>query len=340
MASNGHSSSQRAIDEQAAHWIARRDAGLSAVEAQTMRLWAEADPRHQASIEQFDATWSALAATSRLGKAGEFENEVAKFTRRRRLATVTKCAGLLAIAGLSFGVWRQFQPAAESQVGNTMVHLPERRTLPDGSVVELRSNSQIEVAYSKAQRGIVLLRGEAHFDVTKDPNRPFVVSAKNVAVRAVGTAFDVQIESANVQVLVTEGTVAVGKANTDSSNNPAPQSPAAVGAGSAVTVDTRATTPVSAVRTVPPAEISERLAWRKTRIEFDKTPLFEAVAVMNRYAPSSSPRLMVKDSQTGTIGVIGVFRPDNIEGFLALLEAGFDIKAEKTGDRIILRKFR
>lgn len=303
-----------------------------------MRDWAEADPRHQAALDRFADAWNVLGAPGRKGIAAEFEREVSRFARRRRLAVVGKCAAFVIAAGLGLVAWRQFRPASAPLPANTVVHLPDRRTLPDGSVVELKGNAEIRLAYTRAQRGVVLVHGEAHFAVQRDRNRPFVVSAENVAVRAVGTAFDVQIGAASVQVLVTEGTVAVNKVTssvTDVANLPPL---AAVDAGKAVSVATDSNSLAPVVRPIAAAEMQEKLAWRKTRIEFKRTPLSQAVEVMNRHAPESAPRLVVSDPAAADIGIIGVFRPDNIEGFIAIMEAGFGIKAERAKNQVVLRK--
>ena len=82
-------------------------------------------------------------------------------------------------------------------------------TLVDGSVIQLNTDSQIQVNYLGNQRNIVLTAGEAHFDVAKDPQRPFVVSAGEGMVRAVGTAFSVRLDQQAVKVIVTEGKVAL-----------------------------------------------------------------------------------------------------------------------------------
>ena len=58
--------------------------------------------------------------------------------------------------------------------------------------------------------GVTYWRGEAHFQVAKNANRPFVVQAGAVEFRAVGTAFDVQLGATQVQMIVTEGRVAGG----------------------------------------------------------------------------------------------------------------------------------
>ena len=57
--------------------------------------------------------------------------------------------------------------------------------------------------------------GEAYFTVAKNPGRPFVVAAGGVGVRAVGTAFNVRLDSDAVEVLVTEGRVQVSRSGFD-----------------------------------------------------------------------------------------------------------------------------
>src|SRR3546814_17986320 len=61
-------------------------------------------------------------------------------------------------------------------------------------------------------RRVILRRGEASFEVAHNVQRPFVVSAEGLDVRAVGTAFVVGIEDGGVEVTVEEGVVAVGGA--------------------------------------------------------------------------------------------------------------------------------
>src|SRR3546814_13511842 len=70
-------------------------------------------------------------------------------------------------------------------------------------------------------RRVILRRGEASFEVAHNVQRPFVVSAEGLDVRAVGTAFVVGIEDGGVEVTVEEGVVAVGGA---ASGSPRPRS--------------------------------------------------------------------------------------------------------------------
>ena len=55
----------------------------------------------------------------------------------------------------------------------TIALAPDRRTLPDGSVIELNAGAEIAVNFTPAQRGVRLLRGEALFAVAHNPGSPF-----------------------------------------------------------------------------------------------------------------------------------------------------------------------
>lgn len=122
---------------------------------------------------------------------------------RRRLLAAASCALVLVIAGAA---WWQSQryPLYVTDIG-------ERRsiTLTDGSTVDLNARSRLRIEFSKQQRRVLLLEGQALFQVSKDKNRPFIVSSGDATVRAVGTQFDVNRKASGTTVTVLEGRVAV-----------------------------------------------------------------------------------------------------------------------------------
>lgn len=93
---------------------------------------------------------------------------------------------------------------------------PTRRfiNLPDGSSVILNENSQIELSENFNQDGSreVYLMGEAFFDITHDPARPFIVHTGKLKTTVLGTAFNVKSSAGakTVTVTVTRGKVKVG----------------------------------------------------------------------------------------------------------------------------------
>ena len=79
--------------------------------------------------------------------------------------------------------------------------------LQDGSRMTLNTDSQVRLALTDKERGVVLVRGEAFFEIAKDPKRPFVVSAGGRRIVVVGTKFSVRRTEDDVRVAVTEGKV-------------------------------------------------------------------------------------------------------------------------------------
>ena len=92
---------------------------------------------------------------------------------------------------------------------STQVGEVRRLTLDDGSALALNTSSVLQVKFAADERRIVLRQGEASFQVAHDEDRPFVVQAGDVSVRAVGTAFSVRMRQQELEVVVTEGVVEV-----------------------------------------------------------------------------------------------------------------------------------
>lgn len=257
--------------------------------------------------------------------------------RRRRqrtaiLASVT--AAFLVGAFLWQDPWGDARNADRPLPASAVVTLPLRQILPDGSIVELKAGATVEPAFTPSLRKITLLRGEAHFQVTHDAARPFVVSVGGVEVQAVGTAFSVQFGKTSVEVLVTEGRVAVQPGVTASPSMPsvvsAPAFEIFVDAGSLAVVglDTTALAIPPKVLPMPTVELKERLAWRVPQLQFSGTPLSEVIEMINAHAPV---RLTLGNDALGKVRISGVLRADNLDTLLELLAESHGINAEQNG---------
>jgi transmembrane sensor len=327
------------IRETAAAWVARRDAGLSSHEEAELKAWLARDARHRAAWAEHGFAWSLLDRPTQGGAAGDVLDELRALDRRqrRRRVALGAAAALIMFGGISR--WSLTRPAAFTgapTVATARVLLPERQTLADGSVVELKDGAQFEIKFEPALRRVALIRGEAHFAVAKDPARPFVVEANGSEFRAVGTAFAVQLDGAGVAVIVTEGHVAVTTPPGNASRDPPTQ--AILSPGQQGLIEPGAVT--ATVRNVPAAELSERLAWRAPRLEFSGTPLADAVTLLNQQAGSrDGTRFALGDPSLAQVKVSGLFRADNTAALLDLLDSGFGIVGERVGrSQIILRK--
>lgn len=91
-------------------------------------------------------------------------------------------------------------------------------TLSDGTRVMLNANSTLEypASFDDAEVREVRLKGEAHFEVTKNPHRPLVVKAGEMQTQVLGTIFDVKAYRKDApKVTLMEGKVKVSNADTE-----------------------------------------------------------------------------------------------------------------------------
>ena len=159
------------------------------------------DARQQAALRQ--QLWTRIAART------------APTAKVRPLWSVALrvAAALIPLLLAGAGLWLWLRPAAPLRYA-TGVGEQREVVLPDGSHAWLRPRSELRCAASFGATREIQLRGEAFFDVTKDPQHPFVVRTAAVAVRVLGTSFTVQAHPhlPTATVLVRTGRVQVSHA--------------------------------------------------------------------------------------------------------------------------------
>lgn len=326
------------VERAAAEWLMRRNGGLSPEQQAQLEGWLAADPANRAAFGELDSAWHVLSFPLAAGRAAEAKCQLRAWSRarqrtRRRITALASGVALVVVVALGSLRAPSGGVSAEASVNSMVRARPNVQTLPDGSTVELNANAQIVVEFTEKLRVVTLQRGEAHFVVAKNPSRPFVVSAGGVTVRAVGTAFVVRHADAEVDVLVTEGQVAVARVDPEGYAGLSEQSILlATGECVQMPVDpTRA--PVVAPKPLSAEEIALALAWRGQRVEFTRTPLADAVALFNR---QNRLRIELADAGTAQIEISGIFWADDPESFTRLIEAGFNVNARRSGDVITI----
>lgn len=310
-------------ERMASEWIARLNADeVSADDRRGFEAWRTAHPMHERAYEALCATWNQCAAARPIIHAVSLAESVSEAAvappprHWRRAMVAAALAATLATTG-----WFYFQRPAPEPTFSTTTGEHAKVSLPDGSTLELNSNSLARVDYSAPSRVIHLDRGEAFFKVAHDTHRPFWVVAGNSWVRAVGTAFNVYLGPTAVQVTVGEGTVKVG---------------AAQGAISVVTAGQQAdlSGAATATRQLSPAELARSMAWREDTLYFENQPLGEIVDELGRY----SPQQLIVDGSLRSLPMGGTF-PANAQGteaLLKMLEQGFGLTVRRDGSRIYI----
>lgn len=340
-----------AIAHAAAAWVLRQDRGLTAAEQDEFMQWLASDPRHGVQLARHRRNWQRLETLAqwRPEHSARPNPDLLAPPRGRllRFAPVLALAAAAAVAVVL--VLRKPAEVGSASVrvaapagGGRAVAPITQQTLDDGTVVELNQGAQLSVQFTAAERRVRLERGEAHFTVTKNPARPFIVNARGMDVFAVGTAFNVRLDLAVVEVLVTEGRVRVSEAPSAGAVDVAsPVRPPVVPlleAGQRAVVSLAAQPDAPQIATLTPGEIERVLSWQHRMLDFTATPLAEVVAEFNR---RNNVQLMIADPELAAVRISATFRSDNIEGFVSLLEMGFNTRADRRGEgEIWLRKAR
>ena len=185
------------------------------------------------------------------------------------------------------------------------------RVLPDHSVVELNTQSEIRVAFTASERRVELIRGEAFFDVAKDAARPFMVVTDLATAKAIGTRFSVYRSQTGTIVTVAEGRVLVRDKQPTTDTGPADHADAVE-----VTPGTQAEAQPGRPVQMREANVARTLAWRERRLVFDGEPLASVVEEFNRY---NSPPLVVSDARLREQHISGVFGANDPQSLLDFL---------------------
>jgi transmembrane sensor len=246
---------------------------------------------------------------------------------RRAFALAACLAGFVVLAG-----WLWFQ--LRYPIYTTGVGEQHSLKLADSSTVDMNSRSRLRIRYSKGERAVDLLAGQALFRVAKDPTRPFIVMVGATRVRAVGTQFDIYRKQRVDVVTVVEGRVSVIPRAEDTAE---PRShaeatnmggPTLVSAGEQLTVTSRG------LRLSDHPDIDAATAWTQRRIVFDSATLSEVAEEFNRY---NSRRLVIVTPELYRFHISGVFSTDP-QSLIRFLHERRDLRVIETRSEIRIVK--
>ncbi len=318
--------------ERARHWIIELDAGeLSPEDSARFTQWLNERAEHRQAFEALQGRWRSLDALQDLRTARPDPGVVAQWLRRRRFRRrLLPLAAAATVAAIAAGLWFTQPPPVHEAYHATRLGEQHSVVLPDDSVLTLNTRSRVRVRYSGDLRKIELLRGEAHFDVASDVDRPFIVVAGGGTLRAVGTAFAVHLKQDAVEVTVTEGTVELLATVSPVPERRSAQAPAQPVAPVRTLTERdkiryKADT-VEAVATVTEHEIERALAWRDGMLDFQDTPLADVIAEAGRYTRED---WVIVDPELESVEFTGYFRAADAELLMGLLESNDFISAHR-----------
>jgi transmembrane sensor len=319
-------SSAMDIEERAAHWLARRqEPQWSAADQAELDAWLQESTAHEVAFLRLEYGWSKVDRLSVLRRPPAPRQEIeeappaaAHRNNRRSLAWIAAAAVLV----LSVALIQRYGDLFTRDLYATAIGGHEIVPLPDGSRIELNTDTRVRTSLTADTRSVWLERGEAYFDVARDPSRPFVVYAGNRRVTVLGTKFSVRLDpdAKRVQLAVAEGRVQFDELRV---SEPAPPMIAiggekVIAEGAATRVESRSA-----------QSVETDLSWRQGLLTFDQTTLAAAAEEFNRY---NRKRLVVAPA-AAEIRIGGSFEAANVDGFVRLLHDSFGLNvAESDGE--------
>lgn len=337
---------KRTARQAAIRWfVLMQDADIEHPQRSTFEHWLMADPAHQQAYNEVCSLWEDLdspAQLANLESALQQKSFIEKTERSQKIrSTINRTLSVLFIATIgTLGYLGyedlQAQPTmhlvASAEIGQIRSQI-----LEDGSKIMVNANSDVEVTYYRNQRIVKLNRGEVSFDVTKNPERPFIVDSGLAKVTVLGTRFAVNRFKSKVRVSVDHGTVRVE-----------PQQ-----LGSAATSETA--TPTSAnkhseqILTLRDNEVAEinshgkasrinraaadAFSFEYGTITFDGAGLEEIAETLSRYR---KPPLSAQVVTTEDASVTAVIQAKNVERFIKELPIIAPVQIKRNGDDIVL----
>ena len=282
--------------EEASEWLIRiRENPLSADTRATFEAWRRTSSDHEQAWSDLCRLWSAT------GKAEPFYRPLAVSSKPKAMRLpvffVPRLATALAIACVS--ALAVFFAAPSLMIRLSADHVTttaEIQTirLEDGSTVQLAPDSALRIEFHGNVRQVALFRGEAFFDISKDPNRKFRVIAGGAEVEVLGTAFDVHVTEAATTVSVARGSVSTIARNARSDASKSILAP-----GDVVSIDQR-----SGVTTKTLIAADDVGAWRQGRLVVSNATIESVVNIISHY---DTAWITIADPSLGEQRVTGIY---------------------------------
>ena len=277
------------IRMEAFDWVMRLDAAAGDPATHgAFRAWLARSDEHATLYEQTRRVWDAAPhltpAFASQQRQPAHTAPQRRFISRRQWLSGAAAAASVAVA---VGIFRELEADYRTGTGES-----ERVALPDGSTLQLDTDSAVRISFEATKRRIALLRGRAFFEVAHDPARPFAVAAGDVEALALGTRFEVRRDDAQVAVSVVEGAVAIRRRG-----RAAPDDALQAGEGATIALSTGA---VQRMAVAPDAVGT----WREGRLVVDG---WSVAAVLDELGRYHRGMILLRDDALGARLVSGTY---------------------------------
>jgi ferric-dicitrate binding protein FerR (iron transport regulator) len=251
---------------------------------------------------------------------------------------ITKAAAVILFLMMGTGFYWIFQSGGGAKMQQkeytTGPHQQGKITLADGTHIRLNQNSQLWLSQDPSGKyRKVRLKGEAFFEITHNPEKPFVVSTSQALIQDIGTAFDVKArpEERNVQVAVVEGEVLFKSKKEVQKHAPQVQAPK----GQAVRLTKGHFGVLKAGQShikIDQFAVKNYLSWMDHHYVFVDAPLSKVGRQLTRLYDVN---FVLTSSDLQSLKITADFKADSLDKILSVIAQTLHIKFKKNGDKIV-----
>ena len=318
-----HNNNTECDRDTALGWIARfRSGSASDEDRAAFALWLAQDKNHKQAMDSMLDMWQDLASVQQMySDAPEGTPRKAANQSRHWLRASVATAACIALA---LFIWPQNTPdTSQPTYYQTALGEQLRIELDDGSTATLNTSSRLSVSFDKEQRHIDLLRGEAFFEVAKDPSRPFNVDAGSARVTAIGTAFNIYRGKQASSITVAEGVVRVTELGKTGGRAPATET---------LHANQQLKATEQGLQTATATDVSQHTAWQRGELIASEMTLFEFARQIERYHDT---RILISDSSIAAMTISGVFPLDELDPILQALQLSLGLQVISLNDNTL-----
>lgn len=322
---------QNEIDKIANLWIIKENEGFSPKEKSDFDTWLK-NKNHKISYEENKYLINeCLTLDDEFIK--EMQDDIKKeeyieprniFYRSKYLVASILIACIFSFA--AFEINKYFQVTFEENfvsLDKKIVNI----SLPDKSIIDLDVKSQIQIAYYRDRRTVILKKGKALFYVSKNKSKPFLVKSGNTLIEVLGTKFEVVNINNSTKINVIEGLVRVNYIYNEKGDKKAL---AQLTKSQSFTLNN-----LGKVLSYGNVDTKKIANWKNDIIVFDKTTLKNAVKIFKRY---TNQKIEFETHELSQFKISGKFSTLHYKSFLEAIELIYPIKTKIEGDLIKIVK--
>ncbi|MDU0353474.1 FecR domain-containing protein [Paraglaciecola aquimarina] len=303
---NLHQNYGEEIWQQAREYHRLLHSGMCAPEQkQQLKAWLSLDDKHIQCFRELEVMHRQMRYSS-LGEEAYLKQRVKKPSPKKLRHSFSLIAACVALVAFLF-VYQQssYSPPLEFRTARGEI---ADFTLADGTKITLGAKSHVLVSQNERQRKVTQITGDAIYAVTKDPQRPFVVTVNDLEVTVLGTVFEVLKRNKSIKVEVAEGRVNVSNKAFEEE----------LTASESVTVSN-----LGEFSDISTSQQTQFAGWRNKRFSFQKVTIAEIVGVLNRYRQDP---IRLAHPQIGQQVITTSFRLNQLNQFLDALQVSHHIQ--------------